>query len=689
MIDKPLGRGADKPRLLVCNCERTMDLDGEKLAKALGRDGKLVVHHQLCRAEIDSFEKALQGDEPLLVACTQEAPLFSELAEDQDGPPVAFTNIRERAGWCDAKADALPKIAALLTEAQYRSVPTGLTALASDGTCLVYGKGQQALDAAMQLAGRLSVTLLLADPSDATPPNVAHVPIYKGRINRASGVLGGFEIVVDDYAPAIPSSRAELEFVMARDGVRSECDLVLDLSGEAPLFADHPRRDGYYKVEPGHPAALAEAMFEMTDMVGQFEKPIYVTYDADICAHGRNGKVGCSKCLDNCPTGAIQPDGDAVVIDMGICGGCGNCSAVCPTGAVSYAYPARTDLIGRGRVLLGAYASAGGKDPVLLIHDEHQGAELIAALARFSSGLPVNVLPLALYSVMQLGHDALATMLTAGACHVVVLAPPNHPEELPALEGEVALTNSILAELGFAGARCQVLTERDPDIVKEALDALQPVTALVPSTFAISGAKREVARAALAKIHAAAPEPKELILLPDGAPYGRIRIDVAGCTLCLACVGCCPANALADDPERPRVSFTEAACVQCGLCRTMCPENVITLEPRYDFTPAALTPAVLNEEAPFECVRCGKPFGVRSTIERVVAQLQGKHSMFQNADQVQLIKMCDECRIVATSEAGGDPMALGTPPRVRTTEDYLEAEAKARATGKKPEDFLD
>ncbi len=63
--------------------------------------------------------------------------------------------------------------------------------------------------------------------------------------------------------------------------------------------------------------------------------------------------------------------------------------------------------------------------------------------------------------------------------------------------------------------------------------------------------------------------------------------------------------------------------------------------------------------------------------------------MFQDSEQTKLIKMCDDCRILALSEKGDEPFAEGTRPKVRTTEDYLAAEEKARETGKSPEDFLD
>lgn len=184
-------------RLFVCNCDNTMALDGDTLSGCLNAEGELTVYSNLCRTQLESFARALDGDEPLMVACTQEAPLFRELADEQGGKDIVFTNIRERAGWSDAKKKALPKIAALIEEAAHQSKAAGTTPIVSQGICLVYGAGQATMDVAEQLASRLNVSLMLTDASDIMPPSTVNVPIYKGRITAARGSLGRFEITVD------------------------------------------------------------------------------------------------------------------------------------------------------------------------------------------------------------------------------------------------------------------------------------------------------------------------------------------------------------------------------------------------------------------------------------------------------------------------------------------------------------
>jgi ferredoxin len=583
-------------------------------------------------------------------------------------------------------------MAALLAEAAYQSKAAGSAPVVSQGVCLVYGAGQGAMDVAQQLASRLNVSLMLTGAQDILPPSIVNVPIYKGNITAARGSLGNFEITVDGYAPSLPSSKQALGFLMERNGAVSKCDLMFDMSGGTPLFPSASRRDGYYHIDPNHPAGIAQAMFEISDMVGEFEKPLYVTYNADICAHSRSGKVGCSNCLDNCPMSAITPqeEGDGVEIDPLVCGGCGSCSATCPTGAVTYDFPDRSDVISRIQILSEAFTQAGGKTPVLLIHDESHGSGLISAMARYGKGLPANILPLSLYSVTQLGHDALLGAIAAGMNQVVVLGPPERADELPPLEGQIELANAFLTGLGLGeDARISLVVEQDPDTVESALFDLPKFKAVKAASFTPLGGKREIARTILAKLNESTGEKIEILELPASAPYGRLNIDTEGCTLCLACVSACPADALADNPEFPQLRFTEAACVQCGLCVATCPESVITLQPQYDFTPDALAPESLNQEEPFKCISCGTPFGTKAAIDRVTSELEGKHWMFKDSEQAKLIKMCNDCRVEALSNMGDDPFAEGTRTPVRRTEDYLLAEEKARATGKSPEDFLD
>jgi ferredoxin len=614
----------------------------------------------------------------LTVGCTQEAALFAEVAGD-DAPPIVFANVRETAGWSADADKSGPKMAALLAAAAEPLPDTAFVSLSSEGVTLVYGCDEHAIEAARLLQDHLDVTVLITRPKGLAPPRVTEFPVVQGTIKSAKGHLGAFEIVVDDYAMAMPSSRGELRFGPARAGAVSHCDVLLDLSGGAPLFAAFDLRDGYVRADPGDPAAVLRAVMKARDLAGTFDKPRYVTFTADLCAHSRSRIVGCHRCLDLCPTGAITPAGDHVEIDAQICAGCGQCAAVCPTGAAAYALPPADAFMRKLRTLLLTYREAGGETPILLLHDDAHGAELIDALARHGDGLPANVLPLSVNEVTQIGVETVAATFAFGASALRFLLRARPRHDIAGLMRTIALSEPILAGLGFGDGRVATIETDDPDGLGVALRALAaPEPSQRPAAFTPVGGKRDVMRLALRELHRAAPAPVDVIALPQGAPFGAVEVNVEGCTLCLSCVSACPTGALSADTERPMLRFTEDACVQCGLCKATCPEKVISLRPQLDFRAATASARVLKEEEPFHCIRCGKPFGVKSTIDRVTAKLEGKHWMFKgSARRLDVVKMCENCRVIAVAEEDFDPYAKPRPP-VRTTEDYLrEREEKA------------
>ena len=673
MADRP-------PKILICSCDDTMPLDGEALKRGC-RGADTLSAHQLCRAELEKFRAAASAGEPLIVGCTQEAPLFAEVAGD--GADVKYANIRETAGWSkDAKA-AGPKIAALLAAAAEPVPPVSFVSFASEGVILIYGRDAQAIEAGNLLKDHLDATVLIEPPADVPPPRVTEFPVVKGRIRAGKGHLGAFELTIDDYAQPAPSSRGALAFGTSRDGAISRCDLVLDLSGRAPLFTASDLRDGYLRADPGDGAAVLRAVLKARDLVGSFDKPRYVAFTAELCAHSRSNIVGCTRCLDLCPTGAIAPAGDHVAVDAHICAGCGQCAAACPTGAASYALPSADVLLRKLRALLTTYQEAGGQRPVVLVHDDAHGMPLIDALARYGDGLPANVLPLAVNEVTQVGLEAIAAAFAYGASAMRLLLRQKPRHDTTGLTRTLALADPILAGLGFGPGRVASIETDDPDALGEtlrAIDAGEPAPR--PASFVPAGAKRDVMRLALRELQRAAPTPVDLIPLPAGAPFGAVNVNSEGCTLCLACVSACPTGALRDNPERPMLRFVEDACVQCGLCKATCPEKVITLTPQLDFRAATADARVLKQEAPFLCIRCGKPFGVKSTIERVTAKLEGKHWMFQNAAQrLDVIRMCEDCRVIAITEQELNPYAGPPRPKPRTTEDYLRERAEREGKG--------
>jgi ferredoxin len=211
---------------------------------------------------------------------------------------------------------------------------------------------------------------------------------------------------------------------------------------------------------------------------------------------------------------------------------------------------------------------------------------------------------------------------------------------------QIGYAQTILNALGYAGTHFSVLAHEGGAALEQALWSLAPAkTVAQAAVFHLSPEKRTTLEFAIEHLARQAPAPKEEIALSHGAPYGGVAVNKTTCTMCLACVGACPESALMGTPETPRLRFIERNCVQCGLCVSTCPEKALALSPRLLLKPAAKEAVTLNEAAPFECVRCGNPFGVKVMIDSMVGRLVS-HPMFAADGALQRLQMCADCRVV-------------------------------------------
>lgn len=496
----------------------------------------------------------------------------------------------------------------------------------SRGRVVVIGQYDVCLPLVQRLQAMPDV-ILLTDSRPEDAPKGVH--LFVAAAQAIEGHLGQFDV----YVAANEASRAKLADAIGGGFI----DIIVDLQ-DKPLLAMEALPPGYFR--PGLNDLDYESLAEeVQGLVGEFEKPKYVNYDANACMHAVGSREGCDRCLQVCSAWAIRPEGDGVAIDFNRCHGIGSCATACPTGAISYQFPDGKQQLKTFRDAINAYQNAGGSGLVLLIHAREDTG--------FHHSLPEHVVPIHVEEIGSVGMEVWLSALAWGAETIYLLTGSDTYEPVKQLlDDELHVARHLLDGLRLDPDRLRRL-ESDTDA--GLFDELATIPSYQPRTlarFAAVSGKRAQLWLAIDALQDQGQPVGEVIPLPDGAPFGTVNLDQSRCTLCMSCVAACKPAALHDGGDQPRLDFVEQNCVQCGLCSAVCPEQAISLTPRLNTdADARIKRTTLQQEEPFACVRCGKPFATHGVIERMVEQL-ANHSMFQGG-AIERLKMCEECRVVA------------------------------------------
>ena len=501
---------------------------------------------------------------------------------------------------------------ALAARDAFELQPTSIVSYRSNGKVIALGEAAE-LARCDELPAAIELTRVDADDGQL----------------EIEGYLGSFALRVTDSQGKLTTYQG---------------DAIVDLNPTPVLAREMPPPGYFHSPATGWDSATVGA--ELENLTGEFDKPKFFDYDSSICAHSVNGKVACRQCIDACPAGAITSIGDMIEVDPYLCQGGGSCATVCPSGAIRYLYPTLRDQGQRLRALLRAYLSAGGERPIVMFHGAGSAPD------NYLEAYP-NLLPVAVEELASTGMDLCLSALAYGAMQVVLVSDEDVPPSSRAnLAAQLGWLHALLADLGLGDASVALL---EADAAIPELDREHKVT---PSELDMPSGKRNAIFQALDHLVAQLqPSITEVELAPP-APFGEVSIDAAKCTLCMACVGACPGRALQDGTNRelPEVFFNEANCLQCGACVTTCPEDAIALHPRLLLDrERRVRGRALNQDTPFACIACGKPFASTSVIAKMQDKLKD-HYMFGSQRALDRLKMCDNCRVADIVE---DPEAMG------------------------------
>ena len=514
-----------------------------------------------------------------------------------------------------------------VVDAQRLVEATNLIEYRSAGHTLVIGELNAALEVATQLQDAGATVIALDATLGVVEKNLTAdgVTVFSCAELGLAGHLGAFK------AMGNPSSEnRDLAVSVYRES--GAFDSVIDLS-ESPMIDVLLPPFGYFHATT--PESLQQAIDDVKELVGTFDKPKYFDYNVSVCAHSRSEITACTACIDACSTGAIRSDGEGISVDPFLCQGCGSCSTTCPTGAISYAYPKPADAIEKSRELM-----AGRPIDTLLLHTESAQAAVDAH--HFNE----FTLPLVVEEVSAFGLDYWSAMLCSGVQRILLVTDSDAEDP----NRRVLSTQAKLFHRMLSGLRVDTLVVQLLDLAAalELVDVPVPPSALTELTqehFAAQSDKRQNIRMAFDSLATQLPPVDASQPLTADAPFGRIKVNQSACTLCMACVSVCPGKALLDGQDTPALRMVEANCVQCGLCEQACPESAIELEPRFLYDGIASRKIeTLKEETPFHCVSCHKPFATNQMISRMMAKLVG-HWMFGDDRAKRRLKMCEDCRV--------------------------------------------
>ena len=248
-------------------------------------------------------------------------------------------------------------------------------------------------------------------------------------------------------------------------------------------------------------------------------------------------------------------------------------------------------------------------------------------------------------------------------------AAPQRRTSSPGLEAQSTYAWRASTGLGYGGRPAGA--DRRPGRGRgRALTSYRPAGRMPAASFLPMGGKRRCCLAwRWSELHAAAPTRSTAGPAGGGAlRRGRGRHRRLHPLPCLR--RRLPDRRAPDNPDEPALRFPGGRLRPVRPLRQHLPRarDQARAPPRLHRRGAPAVP--IKEEAPFDCIRCGKPFGTRASIGENRRETRRKALDVRDFAAIERIRMCDDCRVIVQSRRPTTRSGRRRPPPAHY-DDYL------------------
>lgn len=357
-----------------------------------------------------------------------------------------------------------------------------------------------------------------------------------------------------------------------------------------------------------------------------------IDWSPTFCQYSARLKTGCTACVDACHHDAIQQDANGIQIDHLSCIECGACLSSCPTGALQYKRFDDAHFV----EYFSTFPLAPGT--TVVIGDEQ---ELHKYWWYNSRQNLKNVFFMEYPQPASLHAMHFLLFYGMGAKHIYVLE-----KEKSSPTPQMQLANTLLFELFQQEQPLRLIPRKKLTSFLEDNANSSPLTSYYHDFSYSNRREKLIDLIGFLRLQSNT----KAVILSDSTTgdFGEIRCDEEKCTECIACVNECRIGALTADSENYSLNHTPALCVQCGTCITICPENALSAHNGLSLSDDFFKKRIVAQAEPAKCKGCGKSFGTRKSLEKVMAILSAKN-MWDTDDD--LLSYCETCRVVNLYES--------------------------------------